>query len=69
MKANHRKARVRSWTYREVKDLVRLANLGMQSDAIAQILNRSPNSVRQKAFWLSVTLANESKPGLTQAIK
>jgi hypothetical protein len=60
MKAIYRKARVRSWTYREVKELMRLANIGFKSDSIAQILNRSSHSVRQKAFWLRVSLADET---------
>jgi hypothetical protein len=60
MKAVHRKARARSWTYREVKELARLASRGMESEAIGQILNRSSNSVRQKAFWMNVSLTNET---------
>jgi hypothetical protein len=60
MKAVHRKARARSCTYREVKELARLVSIGMKSDEIAQILNRSSNSVRQKAFWMNVSLVNQT---------
>ena len=67
MKDDHRKIRVRSWTYREVKELVRPASIGMKCDAIAHILTRSSHSVRQKAFWLNVTLANETETGPAKA--
>ena len=48
--------RLRSWTYREVKELVRLAGIGTDTAVIAHTLNRSSYSIRQKAFWQNLEL-------------
>jgi hypothetical protein len=45
----------RSWTEHEVRQLKELArNNGIEQ--IAEQLNRSPSSVKLKAFWLNVSL-------------
>jgi DNA-binding NarL/FixJ family response regulator len=55
------KTQKRPWTIREVAQLKSLANQGLSSSQIAKMLNRSPQSVKQKAFWLSISLASRAK--------
>jgi hypothetical protein len=49
----------RQWTDAEIRQLQQLADEKAGADAIAKALDRSRASVRQKAFWLDVSLADD----------
>jgi hypothetical protein len=46
----------RGWTENEVSELRRIAKQRVGLEAIAKALGRSTASVRQKAFWLDISL-------------
>ena len=54
----------REWTEDEVRELRRLANQMIGVEAIAKALGRSTASVRQKAFWLDLSLESNVAIGL-----
>ncbi len=54
----------REWTDHEIADLRRLAKEKIGLAAIARALNRSTASVRQKAFWLDLSLESNVAIGL-----
>lgn len=54
----------REWTEDEVDELSRLAKQRIGLGAIARALGRSTASVRQKAFWLDLSLESNVAIGL-----
>ena len=54
----------REWTEDEMSQLRRLASQKMGLGAIAKTLGRSTRSVRQKAFWLDISLESNIAIGL-----
>jgi hypothetical protein len=51
----------RIWTYAEVKQFELLINKGLSGEEIAQLMGRTMSSIKQKAFWLNLSFAQNRR--------
>jgi hypothetical protein len=58
---NNGKLIKRRWTENEVQRLKLLVSKKLHCEEISRLLDRTPSSITQKAFWLNLSLAPKPK--------